>query len=100
MIRQDELAPASARRRMYYPYGGYADSAGKLRYPHGTSHDSWRLVLVLIVIVYVFGVVDPLQVGRWVKAQFGAKSSITAVFMTHAVINDNAAVSVPFYGKK
>jgi hypothetical protein len=36
---------------------------------------------------------DPLHVGRWVKGYFGPMSSVTATFMTHAVINDNSSVS-------
>lgn len=35
---------------------------------------------------------DPLHIGRWAKNEFGSKSSVTAVFMTHAVINDNPNV--------
>ena len=35
---------------------------------------------------------DPVHVGKWVKTQFGVKSSITAIYMTHAVINDNCHV--------
>ena len=38
-------------------------------------------------------VLDPLHVGRWAKSQFGVKSSVVAVFMTHAVINENSNVS-------
>lgn len=37
-------------------------------------------------------VVDSLQVGKWVKEQFGLRSSVTAVFMIHAVINDSLGV--------
>lgn len=36
---------------------------------------------------------DPLQVGRWVANQFGNRSVITAIFMMHAVINENYSVS-------
>jgi hypothetical protein len=35
MIRQDELAPARARRRAYFGYPNYGDMAGKLHYPSG-----------------------------------------------------------------
>jgi hypothetical protein len=42
-------------------------------------------------------VLDSVQVGRWVKSQFGARSYVTAVFMTHAVINNNSGVSTSYY---
>jgi hypothetical protein len=32
----------------------------------------------------------------WIKNDFGAKSSITAVSMTHAVLNDDSSVSFLF----
>jgi hypothetical protein len=32
--------------------------------------------------------VDALQVGKWIKEQFGLRNNVTAVFMTHAVVND------------
>jgi hypothetical protein len=38
-------------------------------------------------------ILDPLHVGRWAKGQFGVKSSVVAVFMTHAVINENSNAS-------
>lgn len=66
MIRHDEVAPVRSRRRMMYSYG-HSEMSGRLRYPH-----------------------DPLHVGRWAKSQFGVKSSVIAVFMTHAVINENS----------
>ncbi|KAF9463035.1 hypothetical protein BDZ94DRAFT_648521 [Collybia nuda] len=69
MIRHDEITPVRSRRRTHYLYGPFTDSSGKMQYPH-----------------------DPLHVGRWIKSQFGTKSSVTAVFMTHAVINDNSSV--------
>ncbi|KAJ3507525.1 hypothetical protein NLJ89_g6256 [Agrocybe chaxingu] len=68
MIRQDEMAPVRSRRRISYSYG-LSDSSGKLRYPH-----------------------DPVHIGRWARALFGSRSSVTAVFMTHAVINDNCSM--------
>ncbi|KAF8158160.1 hypothetical protein B0H34DRAFT_443560 [Crassisporium funariophilum] len=68
MIRHDEVTPVRSRRRIMYSYGA-SDTSGKLRYPH-----------------------DPTHIGRWAKGQFGAKSSVTAVFMTHAVINDNCGM--------
>ncbi|KAL4073230.1 hypothetical protein V8B97DRAFT_2023022 [Scleroderma yunnanense] len=66
MIRQDEMAPTRSRRRSYY-YGLYgADTTGKLGYP-----------------------IDFVQVGRWVKETYPANSPIIAVFLTHAIINNN-----------
>ncbi|TFK40782.1 hypothetical protein BDQ12DRAFT_770762 [Crucibulum laeve] len=66
MIRQDEVTPVRSRRRIYYH--AYGDT-GKLHYPH-----------------------DPLHVGRWIKLNFGIKSSVTAVFLTHAIINENSGM--------
>jgi hypothetical protein len=37
-------------------------------------------------------VIDALQIGKWIKEQFGLRSNVTAVFMTHAVINDTLSV--------
>ena len=42
---------------------------------------------------YNIVILDPLHVGRWAKSQFGVRSSVVAVFMTHAVINENSNVS-------
>ncbi|TFK64618.1 hypothetical protein BDN72DRAFT_254986 [Pluteus cervinus] len=67
MIRHDEVTPPRSRRRIYYSLGSNSDSSGKLHYPH-----------------------DALHVGRWAKSQFGQKSSIMAIFMTHAILNDNS----------
>ncbi|KAF4590146.1 hypothetical protein EYR38_009444 [Pleurotus pulmonarius] len=75
MIRQDETAPSRSRRRAFYMYNYANDSANKLPYPN-----------------------DPLSVGRWVKTQFGTQSRITAVFLTHAIINDNAPDINYFFG--
>ncbi|KAG5221335.1 terpene cyclase [Salix suchowensis] len=75
MIRQDETAPSRSRRRAFYMYNYANDSANKLPYPN-----------------------DPLSVGRWVKTQFGTRSRITAVFLTHAIINDNAPDINYFFG--
>ncbi|RDB17847.1 hypothetical protein Hypma_000771 [Hypsizygus marmoreus] len=69
MIRRDEISPVRPRRRMQYPGGLYFDSSAKLPYPN-----------------------DPLAVGRWIKTEFGPRSSVTAVFMTHAVVNDNHSI--------
>ncbi|KAF5382555.1 hypothetical protein D9615_002846 [Tricholomella constricta] len=74
MIRHDEVAPVRARRRMQYLSGLWIDSSGKLPYPH-----------------------DPLPVGRWIKTEFGPRSRITSIFMTHAVINDNANMLHNFF---
>lgn len=65
MIRHDEATPIRLRRRLMYSATAF-DLSGKLHYPH-----------------------DPVHVGKWVKTQFGVKSSISAIYMTHAVINDN-----------
>ncbi|KAH7921919.1 hypothetical protein BV22DRAFT_1131886 [Leucogyrophana mollusca] len=69
MIRQDELSPARARRRsFYYNYYG-SDASGKLQYP-----------------------LEALQVGKWVKERYTARSHILALFMTHAIINNNITI--------
>ncbi|KAF8645256.1 hypothetical protein AX16_008081 [Volvariella volvacea WC 439] len=65
MISQDENLPRS-RRRLFDPFGVFADGTGSLHYP-----------------------TDCEEVGRWVMAQFGPRSSVTAVFMTHAILNNN-----------
>ncbi|KIM65938.1 hypothetical protein SCLCIDRAFT_1211945 [Scleroderma citrinum Foug A] len=66
MIRQDEMAPTRSRRRSFY-YSFYgADTTAKLGYP-----------------------VEFLQVGRWVKETYPVESPIMAVFLTHAIINNN-----------
>ncbi|KAF8195571.1 hypothetical protein BJ912DRAFT_1021259 [Pholiota molesta] len=68
MIRHDEVAPVRSRRRILYSYGPF-DTSSKYRYPQ-----------------------DPLHIGKWVKTFFGPRSSVTAIFMTHAVINDNCTM--------
>ena len=55
-----------------------------MRYPHGIfllvfSSPSSAQQLPL----------DALHVARWAKTQYGAKSPVVAVFMTHAVLNCN-----------
>lgn len=35
---------------------------------------------------------DPTPVGSWIKDQFGTRSAITAVFMIHAVLNENSQI--------
>ncbi|KAG9315906.1 hypothetical protein JVU11DRAFT_3556 [Chiua virens] len=69
MIRQDEMAPTRSRRRSYY-YSIYgADVNGKLDFP-----------------------ADSLAVGRWIKEQYDSRSPMMAIFMTHAVINNNTTL--------
>ncbi|KJA21186.1 hypothetical protein HYPSUDRAFT_42305 [Hypholoma sublateritium FD-334 SS-4] len=68
MIRQDEVTPIRSRRRILYSFGP-SDVLGKCRYPH-----------------------DPVHIGKWIRASFGPRSSVTAIFMTHAVINDNCTM--------
>ncbi|KAF8555227.1 hypothetical protein OG21DRAFT_928362 [Imleria badia] len=69
MIRQDEMAPTRSRRRSYY-YSIYGiDVNGKLDFP-----------------------IESVPVGRWVKEHYDPHSSMMAVFMTHAVINNNTAL--------
>ena len=36
---------------------------------------------------------DPTPVGNWIKDQFGTRSAITAVFMTHAVLNESSILN-------
>lgn len=72
MIQYDELAPTRTGRRRYHHYGS-SDSTGKLSYP-----------------------ADAMQVGRWIRTFFGNRSPVTAIFVLHAVINDN--VLQPDYG--
>jgi hypothetical protein len=69
MIRQDEMAPTRSRRRSYY-YSIYgADVNGKLDFP-----------------------IESLPVGRWAKEHYDPHSPMMAVFMTHAVINNNTTL--------
>ncbi|KAF8903160.1 hypothetical protein CPB84DRAFT_1728604 [Gymnopilus junonius] len=68
MIRHDEATPVRSRRRIFYSYAPYGTNS-KLSYPQ-----------------------DPLPVGRWAKSVYDAKSSVMAVFMTHAVLNDNTGM--------
>ncbi|KAL0579125.1 hypothetical protein V5O48_002857 [Marasmius crinis-equi] len=67
MIRQDELLPSRSRRRISY-FSSFTD-----------------LGLSILPIEYD-------QVGRWIKSEFGATSSIAAVFMTHAVVNNSSSI--------
>ncbi|KAN0087454.1 hypothetical protein V8E55_006075 [Tylopilus felleus] len=69
MIRQDEMAPARSRRRSYY-YSIYgADVNGKLDFP-----------------------IESLPVGRWAKEHYDPRSAMMALFMAHAVINNNTTL--------
>ncbi|KII87013.1 hypothetical protein PLICRDRAFT_55897 [Plicaturopsis crispa FD-325 SS-3] len=74
MIRQDEAAPLRARRRHLY-YLTYHDLTAKYAYPS-----------------------DAMQVGCWIKDQYGPRSHVTAIFMTHAVINENHEVLRRYMG--
>jgi hypothetical protein len=70
--------------------------AGKMTYPAGNMHSTLHLVTILTEFI------DALQVGKWIKEQFGLRSNVTAVFMTHAIINDtlgvrNISVALPKY---
>ncbi|KAJ6508787.1 hypothetical protein C8R45DRAFT_968704 [Mycena sanguinolenta] len=71
MIRRDELGTRTRRR-----------------YWHSTpymAHDpSSRLPK------------DPHSVAKWIKTEFGATSSITATFFTHAIINRNHSVMATY----
>ncbi|KAE9395085.1 hypothetical protein BT96DRAFT_923108 [Gymnopus androsaceus JB14] len=67
MIRQDELLPSRSRRRFYQHYFFSDDHLSFLP-------------------------ADSLSVARWIKADFGPRSSVTAIFMTHAVLNDNGTI--------
>ncbi|KAH9841569.1 uncharacterized protein C8Q71DRAFT_737681 [Rhodofomes roseus] len=68
MIRKDEISPVR-RRRFYDMFATYADHMGKLTYPS-----------------------DYLQVGRWIHNEFGPRHPVTAIFMLHAVVNENAHI--------
>ncbi|KAL0961156.1 hypothetical protein HGRIS_006128 [Hohenbuehelia grisea] len=75
MIKQDELAPSRPRRRSFYMYSLYTESMNRLPYPNDATH-----------------------VARWVKSQFGVRNRVTAIFLTHAVINENATLLNNFFG--
>ncbi|KAG6837627.1 hypothetical protein H0H93_006148 [Arthromyces matolae] len=64
MIRNDEAMPVRPRRRFLYAMST-ASIAGKLAYPP-----------------------DTIPVGHWIKQTFGPRNHITAIFMTHAVVNN------------
>ncbi|KAG6830977.1 hypothetical protein H0H87_006628 [Tephrocybe sp. NHM501043] len=72
MIRNDELMPVRPRRRTnYHHYHGTLPThlSTKLSYPD-----------------------DALPVAQWVKKAYGHRSLITAIFMIHAVINENDSI--------
>jgi hypothetical protein len=85
MIHREEMLNRFSRRRSFYGYN-YTEITGKMTYPAGTMPSNPHLIAVLI------GTIDALQVGKWIKEQFGLRSNVTAVFMTHAVINDTLGV--------
>ena len=86
MIRQDEMAPTRSRRRSYY-YSIYgADVNGKLDFPAGGCSAPLQTDCI-----HVFS--ESLPVGRWAKEYYDPYSPMIAVFMTHAVINNNTTVS-------
>ncbi|KAJ7459859.1 hypothetical protein FB451DRAFT_1271766 [Mycena latifolia] len=68
MIRRDELQGGRGRRR-YYPviYGAAITNSSRLP-------------------------MEAQSVARWIKTEFGAHSSVTATFLTHAIINGNNSV--------
>lgn len=87
MIRRDEVTPVRSRRRMYFPHSSHSGDSHKLYYPLGQF---WSIIPSLVFLP--LSSTDPLHVGRWVKSYFGPMSAVTAIFMTHAVINDNSNV--------
>src|ERR1700691_4881006 len=86
MIHREELSNRFSRRRSYYGYN-YTEMSGKMTYPAGNiSFEPSHVITALIEVI------DELQVGKWIKEQFGLRSHVTAIFMTHAVINDTLGV--------
>ncbi|KAJ7109731.1 hypothetical protein C8R43DRAFT_1079587 [Mycena crocata] len=67
MIRRDEMQGGRGRRR-YYPL------------LYSTANSSSRLPQ------------DPTSVAQWIRNEFGTSSSVTATFITHAIINGNNSV--------
>ncbi|GBE84947.1 hypothetical protein SCP_0701290 [Sparassis crispa] len=72
MIRKDEMAPMR-RRRFYEMVTNYHDGLGRLPYP-----------------------ADYQQVGRWIRTHYGHRSAVSAVFMMHAILNENTVVLQPY----
>jgi len=85
MIHREEMSNRFSRRRSFYGYN-YAEVTGKMTYPAGMMPSTALLISTLTASI------DALQVGKWIKEQFGLRSNVTAVFMTHAVINDTLGV--------
>lgn len=86
MIRQDEMAPTRSRRRSYY-YSIYgADVNGKLDFPIGKRSRA------PLRVDSAYGSSESLPIGRWAKEHYDPYSPMMAVFMTHAVINNNTTV--------
>ncbi|KAJ7288304.1 hypothetical protein C8J57DRAFT_1047482, partial [Mycena rebaudengoi] len=73
MIRRDEL-PGRGRRRMYYAN------------IYGLATNNSPLPP------------DPLAVGKWIKAEFGTYSSVTATFLKHALANGNTSLLHSYIG--
>lgn len=86
------MAPARSRRRSYY-YSIYgADVNGKLDFPIGENSLDTSLSGQLMLSP------ESLPVGRWAKEHYDPRSAMMALFMAHAVINNNTtvrSVSVP-----
>lgn len=91
MIRQDETATRSSRRRFYDVYTSQGDLLGKLRYPAGESFRFLPPGVFWSSLLEIPGT-DPTPVGNWIKDQFGTRSAITAVFMIHAVLNESSQI--------
>jgi len=53
------------------------------------------LINLRVCMHFTFRVTDPTPVGKWAKTVFGARSAVLAVFMTHAILNDNCGVRIP-----
>ncbi|KAJ3894288.1 hypothetical protein GG344DRAFT_86643 [Lentinula edodes] len=71
MINREEQFPARARRRTYnHQYTFY-------------NH-------------FEYLPSDYLSVAKWIRNSFGPKHSLTAIFMTHAVLNDNSNILVHY----
>ncbi|KAJ7505323.1 hypothetical protein B0H11DRAFT_415511 [Mycena galericulata] len=69
MIRRDEVQGTRGRRRYFQPYYGAIGTGSSSRLPP-----------------------DAHSVARWIKGEFGALSSVTATFLTHAILNGNNSI--------
>ncbi|KAJ7212114.1 hypothetical protein GGX14DRAFT_447478 [Mycena pura] len=67
MIRRDEMQNGRGRRRYFPMYSSSVNNSSRLP-------------------------TDAHSVSKWIKTEFGAFSSVTATFLTHAVINGNNSV--------